>query len=185
MERPNDEKIIETGKLNGFEQHDSKPPLVSTSKENRKYVWFGGFWIRFWAYMIDLIVVGSLNRIIIDLPLRWTGFSVDDSSMLSTIGISTAVMMYLYFILLTKRFGQTLGKMVFGLKVIQKDEQQLSWSAVFFREFIGKFISKTALFLGFIMIGFSPKKQGLHDWFADTIVIQEKKGMFLSNIKAS
>jgi uncharacterized RDD family membrane protein YckC len=76
---------------------------------------------------------------------------------------------------MTKYFKQTIGKMVFGLKVVDIElSGQLSWSTVIFREVIGKFISKTIFFIGFLVVAFSPKNQGIHDMFADTSVIMER-----------
>lgn len=167
-------------------EHDLEKTIVPTAEEhgsaNEKppattYVLYAGFWIRFWAYVIDMIVVGSLHRIVVYPLLRWLDISIVETSMLSTVAISTAVVMYAYFIMMTKFLGQTLGKMVFGLKVIDENKEKLSWDTVIFRELIGKFISKTAFFLGFITIGFSSKKKGWHDYFADTLVIQERKGI--------
>ncbi len=149
---------------------NAKPPATI-------FVLYAGFWIRFWAYVIDMIVVGSLYRIFVYPILRWLDISIVETSMLSTVAISTAVVMYAYFIIMTKLLGQTLGKMVFGLKVIDENKEKLSWDTVIFRELIGKFISKTAFFLGFITIGFSRKKKGWHDYFGDTLVIQERKGV--------
>ncbi|HHY72718.1 MAG TPA: RDD family protein [Bacillus bacterium] len=148
---------------------------------------YAGFWIRFYAYLIDLVVVGSLNRIIIYPILRWLDVSISETSMLSTVAISTALVMFVYFVVMTKIWGQTLGKMILGLKVISEKDAELSWGTVLFRELIGKFISKTVLFLGFITISFTSKKKGWHDFFADTIVIQERKGFVLqtSNLKIS
>lgn len=135
---------------------------------------FAGFWMRFWAYLFDLFVIGSLVRLFI-LPLfRILDVSLHDSGMFAPISIAGAIIFYLYFILMTKLLGQTLGKMVFGLKVVNLAEGGLSWSTVIFREFIGKFISKTLLMAGFLLIAFLPKKQGIHDLFADTTVIHER-----------
>lgn len=74
---------------------------------------------------------------------------------------------------MTKFFGQTLGKMVFGLKVIPLNDERLSWSTVIFREWIGRYISATIWIL-YVIAAFTPKKQALHDMFADTAVIHER-----------
>ncbi len=134
---------------------------------------FAGFWLRFWAYLIDLIVVGSITRILLKPILKAMGV-IHDPSFFSALNIGTAIIFYLYFVLMTKYFRQTLGKMIFGLKVVSLKEDGLSWMTIIFREFIGRYISKTILVLYFL-VGFLPKKQGLHDIFADTSVIMERK----------
>lgn len=135
---------------------------------------FAGFWMRFWAYLLDLIVIGSVNRLLINPLFRWFDIPLFDTGVMTPIAIATAVTFYLYFVLMTKFFQQTLGKMVFGIKVVNLKGDHLNWSTVLFREFIGKFISKTILLIGFLLVAFLPKKQGLHDVFADTTVVHTR-----------
>jgi uncharacterized RDD family membrane protein YckC len=134
---------------------------------------FAGFWMRFWAYLLDLIVIGSIDRLFINPVFRLLGFDLNAISMFAPISIATAITFYAYFVLMTKFFGQTLGKMVFGLRVVNLKGEKLSWGAVIFREWIGRFIS-TSIWITYIIVAFLPKKQGLHDLFADTTVIHEK-----------
>ena len=150
--------------------------LTEISEDNRKIVntfSFAGFWMRFWAYLLDLIVIGSLDRMLVKPILNVIGVSPIDS-IFSPFTIGSALVFFLYFVLMTKYFGQTLGKMVFGLKVVSLKETSLSWSTVIFREFIGRFISKT-VWITYLLIGVLPKKQGLHDLFSDTSVVLENR----------
>lgn len=159
--------LTSEGLPNGYVKENNSQPLTQVS------IRYSGFWMRFWAYLLDLIVIGSLYRILIYPAFRALDISVDKSEIFSAASIVTAIVFYLYFILLTKFFGQTLGKMVFGLKVISLNEKPLTWQTVIFREWIGRYISKL-LFIGYIIVAFLPKKQGIHDLFAETIVIHEK-----------
>ena len=134
---------------------------------------YAGFWMRFWAYLVDLVVIGSINGIIVYPIFRALDLSLNKASMFAPVSIITAVIFYAYFVLMTKFFGQTIGKMVFGLKVISLQGQKLNWSTIMFREWIGRFISGTILIL-YVVVGFLPKKQGLHDLFADTTVVHER-----------
>ncbi|RIV10854.1 RDD family protein [Priestia flexa] len=138
--------------------------------ENR----YAGFWMRFWAYLLDIIVVGSINGIIVKPIFKAFDFAQVDQ-LFSPFWFITALTFYGYFILMTKFFGQTLGKMVFGLKVVSLNGTPLSWSVVLFREGIGRYISKMVLFIGYIIVAFLPKKQGAHDYFAETAVVHEIK----------
>ncbi len=135
---------------------------------------YAGFWTRFWAYLLDLVVIGSINRMIINPVFRALDVSLIEDSVFSPVAIATAVVFYLYFVLMTKFLGQTLGKMVFGLKVVELDGKGLSWGTVIFREWIGRFISATIMVL-YVVVAFTKKKQGLHDLFADTTVIYEPR----------
>ncbi|GGJ72720.1 putative RDD family membrane protein YckC [Anoxybacillus voinovskiensis] len=134
---------------------------------------YAGFWMRFWAYLLDLFVVGSIDRLVVYPVFRLLDLSVDKATMFSPIAIATAVVFYGYFVCMTKFFQQTVGKMVFGLKVVTMNDEPFTWFTVLFREVIGKFIAKFILFIGFLFVAFSEKKQGLHDQIADTTVIHE------------
>nr|WP_095407415.1 RDD family protein [Bacillus wudalianchiensis] len=141
------------------------PPAVSAFH-------YAGFWMRFWAYLLDLIVVGSISRLLIYPLFRALDIEVASSGLFSAVNIATALVFYLYFVLMTKWKGQTIGKMVFGLKVISLTDSELSWKTVLFREWIGRYLSVTIPFL-YILVAFLSKKQGLHDYFAGTTVIHE------------
>jgi uncharacterized RDD family membrane protein YckC len=164
------------------EQQDlEKVDLIVEEKEfvqdhkvmNALEVKYAGFWMRFWAYLLDLLVIGSLNGIVVYPIFRALNLSLNDANMFAPVSIVTAIIFYAYFVLMTRFFGQTLGKMVFGLRVISLNEQSLSWGAIMFREWIGRFISGTIIIL-YVVVGFLPKKQGIHDLFADTTVIHER-----------
>jgi uncharacterized RDD family membrane protein YckC len=133
---------------------------------------FAGFWMRFWAYLLDLIVIGSIDRIIVNPLFRLFDLPIEENNLFAPITMATALTFYAYFVLMTKFFRQTLGKMVFGLKVVALKEENLSWKTILFREWIGRFIS-TTLIIGYLICAFLPKKQGLHDLFSDTSVIHE------------
>lgn len=134
---------------------------------------YGGFWMRFWAYLFDLIIIASINGILIKPLFRAIGLPISASGIFTPINIAMAFIFYAYFVLMTKICGQTVGKMIFGLKVIPLKSEQLSWGTVIFREWIGRYISATLLFL-YVVAAFTPKKQAIHDLIADTTVIHEQ-----------
>ncbi|MBL4951948.1 RDD family protein [Neobacillus sp. OS1-32] len=154
--------------LNRTQAADGEVPAESHTQQLP--VRYAGFWMRFWAYLLDLIVIGSIVRLLINPLFRLLDISLAEYNMFAPISIASAVIFYLYFVLMTKFFQQTLGKMVFGLKVIDLKHEKLSWGTIIFREWIGRFISVTVL-IGYLIVAFLPKKQGLHDIFTDTTVI--------------
>ncbi|MEK5325298.1 RDD family protein [Aeribacillus sp. FSL M8-0254] len=134
---------------------------------------FAGFWMRFWAYLLDLIVVSSVIRIVANPLFLLIGLEKSDF-IFSPYRILSALFFFSYFILMTKFLGQTLGKMVFGLRVISLKNDKLTWIDVFFREWIGRYISKVT-WIGYLIVAFTKKKQGLHDLFSDTTVIHDER----------
>jgi uncharacterized RDD family membrane protein YckC len=182
------EQMSEEQSEKSFQSEDSRTITVNHSENDAASIekssqyrdngsssfFLAGFWMRFWAYLIDIIVVGSVTRLLINPIFRAMDVSLIDTSMFAPIAIMDAVVFYGYFILMTKYFSQTIGKMVLGLKVIELNGSKPSWGTVVFRELIGRFISATVLIL-YIVVAFTNKKQGIHDLFADTTVVQEKK----------
>lgn len=134
---------------------------------------YAGFWIRFWAYLLDIVVIESIYSLIFRPTLRFLSFGDLHWSWISVEDLLHATLFYVYFVLFTKLLGKTIGKMAFGVKVIREDGTRLRWQDVLFREWIGRYISAT-LVIAYIVVAFIPKKKGLHDLFADTVVIHEE-----------
>ncbi|WP_099221303.1 RDD family protein [Listeria costaricensis] len=139
--------------------------------ESLDKVYCAGFWLRFLAYLVDLLTASALTGILIRPIFRLLHHPVN-GGIFSLYGALTALLFIAYFILMTKRFNQTLGKMLFGLKVIRADKKPLTWGNVFFREGIWRFIQKIVWPL-YLVVAFTPKKQGIHDLFEQTTVVHE------------
>lgn len=148
-------------------------PIYTIEKQERYFHKPAGFWVRFWAYLVDLLVISSVSSIIIYPLFRIFGWDVQGTTWYAPIGFLTGFIFYAYFVFMTKFFKQTVGKMVFGLRIISLKEESISFVTILFREWIGRFFSATIWPLYWV-IGFTPKKQGLHDFIADTMVIHEQ-----------
>ena len=66
----------------------------------------------------------------------------------------------------------TIGKSVMGLKVTNLQGGRISTAQALIRYF-GKFLSSIIFYIGFIMAGFTEKKQALHDMLAKTLVVKK------------
>ena len=66
-------------------------------------------------------------------------------------------------------YQATLGKMIFGMKVTDLNGNRISFERATGRHF-AKWLSAMVLFIGYIMVGFTERKQGLHDLLAGTLV---------------
>ena len=97
-----------------------------------------GFWMRFWAYLIDIIVISSLSNLIIKPVFRLFDISMADTGIFSPYLIMDSILFFGYFVLTTKFLAQTLGKMIMGLKVVSLSGTPLDWKTVIFREWIGR-----------------------------------------------
>jgi uncharacterized RDD family membrane protein YckC len=66
-------------------------------------------------------------------------------------------------------YQATLGKMIFGMKVTDLSGNRISFERATGRHF-AKWLSTMILGIGYIMVGFTERKQGLHDLLAGTLV---------------
>lgn len=161
---------------NNHELVKESPPVRQTmavSKTESYVQKAAGFWIRFWAYIVDLLVLSSVGMLLIKPVFRLFSLDVSSSSWYAPISLVTAILFYLYFVLMTKFFSQTVGKMIFGIRVVSKGEGKLTWGTVIFREWVGRLISVIPFNLPYVVAAFTPQKQAIHDFIADTLVIHE------------
>lgn len=139
-----------------------------------KRVQLASVWIRLFAFILDGIVISSVIFLLPRPLLALLGFNVHTTYWLSFYIIVTTIVGIMYFVWMTKVWGQTLGKMVFGIRVIRVDGRALDWLTVLFREVVGKFISKLfGLHIGYIWSIFHPRKQSWHDVIGDTYVVYD------------
>ncbi|MFJ3386168.1 MULTISPECIES: RDD family protein [unclassified Lysinibacillus] len=148
--------------------------LIDKPTTNKNYALkTAGFWIRFWAFLLDGFVITAIVGILVNPIFYLMDWSLSESVWYAPISIISAILYYSYFVLMTKFFGQTLGKMIFGLRVMSLKHDKLTWSDVLFRDWIGRIINSIFMPL-YILVGILPNNQGLHDFFADTTVVHEK-----------
>ncbi|QUW22715.1 RDD family protein [Sporosarcina sp. Marseille-Q4063] len=148
-----------------------KELTIENSEYHQK---LAGFWTRFWAYTIDIIVLYAISGILIKPVFRVFNLPIENPSFLffTTYKATILIVLLLYFALMTKYLQQTVGKIIMGIKVVSNDDSQLTWNTIIFRELIGRFISKL-LVIPYLLVAFTPKKEALHDIFADTHVVHE------------
>jgi len=104
---------------------------------------YSGFWIRLAGWLIDVILLALVS---------W--------------GIVNVV----YFIALWAWRGQTLGQMVANVKVVRTDGSPVDLRTAVLR-YLGYLVCVLTLGIGFLIIAFDSRKQGLHDKIADTYVV--------------
>jgi uncharacterized RDD family membrane protein YckC len=64
----------------------------------------------------------------------------------------------------------TIGKMAMGMAVTDQFQRRLTFLRASAR-YYGKILSSMTLLVGFIMAGFTQRKQALHDMLAGTLVV--------------
>ncbi len=144
-------------------------------------VHYGGFWIRFLAAFIDGIIIEAVVipvSFVLGAMVGAAGSAAGGANQMAMqmtaamlgacVGIFANV---LYFTFLESSSKQaTLGKMILGLKVTDHSYQRISVGRALGRT-LSKYISALILLIGYIMAGFTDRKQALHDMIAGTYVI--------------
>jgi uncharacterized RDD family membrane protein YckC len=80
-----------------------------------------------------------------------------------------------YLILFTGLRGQTPGKMVAGIIVVDDEGHVPGVAVAIPREMVGRLVASAALGLGLAWISLDPKRQGWHDKIAGTYVVMKPK----------
>ena len=76
------------------------------------------------------------------------------------------------YVLFTGLKGQTLGKMALGIRVIDAKGDVPSIGRAALREIVGKFVSAIVILLGYLWVGWDPRKRGWHDHIAGTYAVR-------------
>jgi uncharacterized RDD family membrane protein YckC len=159
------------------------PPVAVASTYNAPIggVRYGGFWIRFVAFVIDAIVVAIVTipvSVLIALFAGLAGGAVSMPGMgvhlvrfIISFAFSTLVNWIYEAALESSSHQATLGKMALGLKVTDTEGRQISFARASGRHF-AKILSGMILVIGYIMAGFTERKQALHDVIAGTLVVR-------------
>ena len=72
--------------------------------------------------------------------------------------------------MISSRYQATIGKIALGIIVVDSNGKRLTFPRALVRE-LGKSVSLLTFGIGFAMIGFTKKKQGLHDLFVFSVVV--------------
>lgn len=78
-------------------------------------------------------------------------------------------------LLLPAMCGQSVGKMLTGLRIVRIDGRSPSIGAIVFRQTFGYLLALCSLGIGFLISAFSSKGRALHDYVAGTVVIYAYK----------
>lgn len=154
---------------------------------------YAGFWMRFVAIIIDGIIIGVAQSFVLVPLLAAVGFgfasnadSMDFSDPDQAAGIvaSIAALMGGYWILAmviqvlyftfmeSSKLQATVGKLALGIKVTDLQGNKLDFTKALIRN-LSRIISNFTLLIGYIIAGFTEKKQALHDMIASTLVVKK------------
>jgi uncharacterized RDD family membrane protein YckC len=153
-----------------------------------------GFWKRVAAYILDLILLTIVFKVI---GTFFGAPAAEEATKQAILGgtppleaymqlyhnlwfynLLTTVLTWLYFAFCESSAWQaTVGKLALGIRVTNLQGSRISFLRATGR-FFAKYLSVLILCIGFVMVAFTRRKQGLHDLIADTLVLNGRAGEF-------
>jgi len=140
---------------------------------------YAGFWKRVLAYLIDAVVIFGMDFVVafmIVLAATILGYNqefIASKEYVVFLRILSFVAAVVYFAAFhSSKHQATPGKKMLGIKVVGYDGKRISFARAVGRYF-GLFISSFTLLVGFLMAGFTERKQALHDMICKTYVINK------------
>ena len=150
---------------------------------NEKF--YAGFWVRFFAGLLDIFFLLLLGALIayflrdgtyetISAGENWYSYSFSASGnlrLVDLVGYALSVAYITYFLASNKQ--ATIGKRIMGIYVGNLDGSKLSKSCAAARAF-ASMITSVTLGLGFVIVIFTKEKIALHDFLCNTRVFHGK-----------
>jgi len=145
---------------------------------------YAGFWRRAWAGTIDVALEAAAALIVtlaIDFAFSRIGRMLGYDPWISKVATGMAYILvlavgawlYAAFAESSPRHA-TIGKRLMGLEVVTADGGRVSFGQATVRHFM-KFLSLFSAGVGFMMAGWTKRRQALHDIPCDCVVIREPR----------
>lgn len=132
---------------------------------------YAGFWRRVPAILLDVIILWIPASL-----FRWI------APLIGISGMTFEIVDFIYLLFIwgvyygfmeSSRYQATLGKQILRLKVVNYKGGRISFNKAICR-YLGQFISILPLGIGIFMIGWTKKKQGIHDMLAKCLIIRKR-----------
>ncbi len=170
-----------------FSSEEALPGEEPDEEEEETSAWDralrGGFWLRSMAFATDQVILLFLLAIFVVLGFISLAMGASGGRAIPLLRQARIVLPVIlplalvlnlaYFTFFHGTWGQTVGKMIFGLRVVRPDGQPVTYSRALVRA-LGYFLSSIPFFLGFLWVGFTSSTRSWHDALADTIVVREQ-----------
>ena len=171
------------------------PPVQGSPAGPQPLAWYyAGFWWRLLAWLIDAVLLLVADQAIglrigwlrvgvrttvppddgpVSNVANWT-YSVSAPDANGWMTLATVLVGLAYFSLLeSSRWQATPGKLACRLRVTDGLGHRIGLGRAIGRN-LGKLVSGFVLCIGFLMVGWTRRKQGLHDLMADTLVLRRR-----------
>lgn len=135
------------------------------------------FLLRCGALLIDYILLISIPVISI-LLARFAGEAgakLLNHEINNTGWLITILLGLTNFVIFPMFTGQSIGKMLTGLRVVKRDGTNPTFGVLFLRHIVGYFLTILTGGIGFLIAAFNQKGRSLHDLIAGTVVVYGRR----------
>jgi uncharacterized RDD family membrane protein YckC len=164
-----------------------------------------GFWKRVAAYILDFIILLIPSTIIQKMMGSDAAQETMKQTMMASPGdmhvflgayhqyyvtmwpavlIVTLVTWAYFAICESSPWQATVGKLALGIRVVDEQGRRISFLRATGR-FFAKYLSVLIIFIGFLMVAWTRRKQGLHDFVASTLVLNGRASEFKAPASSS
>lgn len=161
------------------------PPGAVPPRLSKITIAYAGFWLRAVAFICDLLILTFAS-----FPILWKlieqnvgpepsyhdyfAFYASGTRQAIAFQLLLQLICWLYFAAFeSSRWQATPGKKMLGLYVTDLNGKRLSFARATGR-YIGKALEQFTLFIGFLIAGFTARKQALHDIVASCLVLKKR-----------
>jgi uncharacterized RDD family membrane protein YckC len=162
---------------------EKAPPSLQPAREAAVEVTYGGFLRRLGAFGVDLTTILSLCALM--GVMAYVGYKVGLTAHGRSVSLENAMPLVVlltfgwfilttaYFVLFHGREGKTVGKWLFGLRVVGEARQPISYRCALLRWIAWLGFGCSSIGLSFLWILWSREKRAWHDFLAQTWVVRE------------
>ncbi|MBC8502267.1 MAG: RDD family protein [Nitrosopumilus sp.] len=136
---------------------------------------------RFLAWLVDFIIVSMVSTSIFFISFLYLNYNFENFISNDGMYIPTSVMFFVYWIILEHKTGQTIGKKMFNLKIVNNSGGKPSLIGVIISSFGKSFILPIDTVLGLVIT--NEKRQRVFNRLGNTLIIKIKSSEDNSDLK--
>ena len=136
---------------------------------------------RFLAWLVDFIIISMISTSIFFISFLYLDYNFESFISNDGMYIPTSVMFLAYWIILEYKTGQTIGKKMFNLKIVNNLGERPSLIGVIISSFGKSFILPIDIILGWIIT--NEKRQRICNKLGNTLIIKIKNSEDNSDFK--
>ncbi|MGI9533536.1 MAG: RDD family protein [Thermodesulfobacteriota bacterium] len=151
--------------------------IIDQQSPDDSFLTLASFTSRFFAFLIDIILIILISFVTLIFGLFAAGYDpikgmINLSFILLPVYIILTLLATTYLLFLHAYSGKTVGKVIFGIRVVREDGSSINLSDSFIR-WIGYYISALPLFYGYFSAIFDLNYQTWHDKISKSYVIKD------------